>query len=72
MTGVQTCALPICKWFKQATGIGGSTILGDGRVGLILDVPGLLRHVSNPTHVSDTLRRPLVVGHAQGSKALLN
>lgn len=68
----QTVIKPLGKWFKQATGIGGSTILGDGRVALILDVPGLLRHVSHLTHASEMVRRPLVVGHAQGSKALLN
>lgn len=33
------------RLFQGVPGISGSTILGDGRVALILDVPGLLRQV---------------------------
>jgi len=29
--------------YKRVEGISGATILGDGRVALILDVPGLMR-----------------------------
>jgi two-component system chemotaxis sensor kinase CheA len=29
--------------YRRVEGISGATILGDGRVALILDVPGLLR-----------------------------
>jgi len=39
----QAVIKPLGSLFKQATGISGSTILGDGRVALILDVPTLLR-----------------------------
>jgi two-component system, chemotaxis family, sensor kinase CheA len=41
----QTVIKPLGKLFRKVTGIGGSTILGDGRVALILDIPDLLRHV---------------------------
>ncbi len=41
----QTVIKPLGKLFQKVRGIGGSTILGDGRVALIMDIPGLLRHV---------------------------
>ena len=41
----QTVIKPLGKLFQKVKGLGGSTILGDGRVALILDVPGLLTHV---------------------------
>jgi two-component system chemotaxis sensor kinase CheA len=41
----QTVIKPLGAWFRQVKGIGGSTIMSDGRVALILDVPGLLDHV---------------------------
>jgi two-component system chemotaxis sensor kinase CheA len=46
----QAVIKPLGKALQQIAGIAGSTILGDGRVGLILDVPGLLNTVmqSNP------------------------
>ena len=31
--------------FKSVSGIAGATILGDGTVALIIDVPGLVRSV---------------------------
>jgi two-component system chemotaxis sensor kinase CheA len=34
---------PLGRLFQDAPGISGSTILGDGRVGLILDTPSLVR-----------------------------
>ncbi|WP_426752453.1 chemotaxis protein CheA [Myxococcus sp. Y35] len=34
---------PLGRLFQDAPGISGSTILGDGRVGLILDTPALVR-----------------------------
>jgi two-component system chemotaxis sensor kinase CheA len=37
---------PLSALLRGADGISGSTILGDGRVGLILDVPAILRDVS--------------------------
>ncbi len=45
MGEAQTVIKPLGKLFQAVKGIGGSTILGDGRVALILDVPGLLQHV---------------------------
>jgi two-component system, chemotaxis family, sensor kinase CheA len=43
--GMQAVIKPLGKIFRGIAGIAGSTILGDGRVGLILDVPGLLQTV---------------------------
>lgn len=39
----QAVIKPLAKLFRGLPGISGSTILGSGRVALILDVPGLLR-----------------------------
>jgi two-component system, chemotaxis family, sensor kinase CheA len=41
--GIQAVIKPLGKVFRGISGIAGSTILGDGRVGLIIDVPGLLQ-----------------------------
>ena len=41
--GMQAVIKPLGKLFRGISGIAGSTILGDGRVGLIIDVPGLLQ-----------------------------
>jgi two-component system, chemotaxis family, sensor kinase CheA len=43
--GMQAVIKPLGKVFRGISGISGSTILGDGRVGLIIDVPGLLQGV---------------------------
>jgi two-component system, chemotaxis family, sensor kinase CheA len=43
--GMQTVVKPLGRAFRAVHGIAGSTVLGDGRVGLILDVPSLLRGV---------------------------
>ncbi len=40
---MQAVIKPLGKIFRGISGISGSTILGDGRVGLIVDVPGLLQ-----------------------------
>jgi two-component system chemotaxis sensor kinase CheA len=40
--GRQAVIKPLGKALQRVTGIAGSTILDDGRVGLIIDVPGLL------------------------------
>ncbi len=42
----QTVIKPLGKVFSKIQGIGGFTILGTGDVALILDVPGLLRQVT--------------------------
>jgi two-component system chemotaxis sensor kinase CheA len=39
----QTVIKPLGAMFKNVPGVSGSSILGNGRVALILDVPGLLR-----------------------------
>jgi two-component system, chemotaxis family, sensor kinase CheA len=41
--GMQAVIKPLGKVFRGVSGFSGSTILGDGRVGLIIDVPGLLQ-----------------------------
>jgi two-component system, chemotaxis family, sensor kinase CheA len=43
--GMQTVVKPLGRAFRAVHGIAGSTVLGDGRVGLIIDVPSLLRGV---------------------------
>jgi two-component system chemotaxis sensor kinase CheA len=43
--GMQTVVKPLGRAFRGVPGIAGSTVLGDGRVGLIIDVPSLLRGV---------------------------
>jgi two-component system chemotaxis sensor kinase CheA len=43
--GMQTVIKPLGRAFQGVPGIAGSTVLGDGRVGLIIDVPNLLRGV---------------------------
>lgn len=43
----QTVIKPLGKIFSHVFGIGGSTILGNGEVALILDVPGLIQHMSS-------------------------
>jgi two-component system chemotaxis sensor kinase CheA len=40
----QAVIKPLGKLFSKVKGLSGSTILGDGRVALILDVPHLIAH----------------------------
>jgi two-component system chemotaxis sensor kinase CheA len=47
--GMQTVVKPLGRAFRAVRGIAGSTVLGDGRVGLIIDVPSLLRGVMQST-----------------------
>jgi len=47
--GMQTVVKPLGRAFRGVKGIAGSTVLGDGRVGLIIDVPSLLRRVMQST-----------------------
>ncbi len=47
--GMQTVVKPLGKAFQGISGIAGSTVLGDGRVGLILDVPSLMRGAMQST-----------------------
>jgi two-component system chemotaxis sensor kinase CheA len=43
---MQAVIKPMGKVFREVSGFAGSTILGDGRVGLIIDVPELLDEVT--------------------------
>ncbi len=43
----QTVIKPLGQLFGRLQGVSGSTILGDGEVALILDVPGLVQRVSS-------------------------
>ena len=47
--GMQTVVKPLGRAFRAVPGIAGSTVLGDGRIGLILEVPSLLRGVMQST-----------------------
>jgi two-component system chemotaxis sensor kinase CheA len=47
--GMQTVVKPLGRALRGVSGIAGSTVLGDGRVGLIIDVPSLLRKVMRST-----------------------
>ncbi|MFY9740468.1 MAG: chemotaxis protein CheA [Candidatus Sulfotelmatobacter sp.] len=51
--GMQTVVKPLGKAFRSVHGIAGSTVLGDGRVGLIIDVPSLLRGVMQTSMQSE-------------------
>ena len=42
----QTVIKPLGKVFQDLSGVSGSTILGNGRVALILDVPAIVRDLS--------------------------
>jgi two-component system chemotaxis sensor kinase CheA len=45
-------------------GLAGSIVMEDGRVGLVIDVPGLLRSLEGPTAVEPTSTKPLQEQHA--------
>ncbi|MDX2226805.1 MAG: chemotaxis protein CheA [Verrucomicrobiae bacterium] len=48
---------PLGSHFKGLHAFAGTTIMGDGRVALILDVPGLAQKAGLSAGLSDTLRR---------------
>ncbi len=50
----QTVIKPLGNMFNQVKCISGSTILGSGEVGLILDVPALIRQVAERTSAAHT------------------
>lgn len=52
---VQAVIKPMGQIFRGVRGVGGSTILGDGRVALILDIPALIA-LSNETQEPAALR----------------
>ena len=56
---LQTVIKPLGLLFQHLQGIGGSTILGNGQVALILDIPSLFRHLQNHVEASaGDLRQP--------------
>lgn len=48
----QAVIKPLGKLFSKVKGLSGSTILGDGRVALILDVPHLIAHTGKMEQVA--------------------
>jgi two-component system chemotaxis sensor kinase CheA len=44
--GHQTVIKNLGKMYKQVDGVSGATILGDGSVALIIDVPKLVKGVA--------------------------
>jgi two-component system chemotaxis sensor kinase CheA len=57
---LQTVIKPLSRLFSQLQGIGGSTILGTGRVALILDIPGLVERRYAMDRAPDEGARPHV------------
>lgn len=55
---LQTVIKPLGQMFQHLRGISGSTILGSGRVALILDIPSLFRHLQALVDVGPTLVQP--------------
>ena len=49
---MQAMIKPLGKLFQSFAGVAGSTIFADGRVGLILDVPGLVRETTRREDVA--------------------
>jgi two-component system chemotaxis sensor kinase CheA len=53
----QTVIKPLAAMFNHVRCVSGSTILGDGRVALILDVPALIQQASQPDLARSQERR---------------
>ncbi len=60
--GMQAVIKPLGKAFRAVPGIAGSTILDDGRVGLIVDVPRLLQEVTPAALRSNLGKQPITKG----------
>ncbi len=54
MGELQTVIKPLGKVFQNVRGVGGFTILGNGQVALLLDIPNLVRQVTHSTDSSFT------------------
>jgi two-component system chemotaxis sensor kinase CheA len=54
---LQAVIKPLSRLFSQLQGIGGSTILGTGKVALILDVPGLVGRTQSIRQRCEDARR---------------
>jgi len=55
----QTVIKPLGKLFERMRCIGGSTILGNGQVALILDVPNLVQHYVQASQADETKQIPI-------------
>ena len=60
--GMQAVIKPLGEVFRTVPGIAGSTILDDGRVGLIVDVPRLLQEVTAAALRSNLGKQPSTKG----------
>jgi len=60
--GTQAVIKPLGEVFRTVPGIAGSTILDDGRVGLIVDVPRLLQEVTAAALRSNLGKQPSTKG----------
>ena len=59
----QTVIRPLGAVFHGLKGVAGFTILGSGRVALILDIPGLVHRVSNADHERNRKATPVALSH---------
>jgi len=55
----QTVIKPLGKLFERMRCIGGSTILGNGKVALILDVPNLVQHYVQTSQADEFKQVPV-------------
>jgi two-component system chemotaxis sensor kinase CheA len=67
----QTVIKPLGRLFQGVPGVAGSSIMGDGRVALILDVPGLMREALRRIDGRDALAttEPRVEAPAAGAES---
>jgi len=65
----QTVIKPLGKLFQRVQGIGGSTILGNGEVALILDVSALLTRSASARTDTDPSRRQSAVADVESHGA---
>jgi two-component system chemotaxis sensor kinase CheA len=54
---LQAVIKPLSRLFSELRGIGGSTILGNGKVALILDIPGLIERTHDMNRSADEAQR---------------
>ena len=68
----QTVIKPLGKRFQDLPAIAGSAILGNGRVALILDVPGLMREVIRmQSQNAGSEKNISLAGHSSSREAAL-
>ena len=54
----QTVIKPLGPLFSEVPAVSGSTIIGNGEVGMILDVPALVRHCASRSKTRGAANRP--------------